>query len=62
MVCFASLTSAVRSTHPHNPVGTRIVQILPVEGNVIVPEDHYRFRLFHFVFMIFDIRAFDFAI
>lgn len=30
-------------TRRHNPIGTRIVQILPLGGNVIVREDYYRF-------------------
>jgi hypothetical protein len=30
-------------THRHNPIGARIVQMLPLGGNVVVREDYYRF-------------------
>ena len=41
VLCVIDISGEV--THRHNPIGTHIVQILPLGDNIIVREDYYRF-------------------
>ena len=41
VLCIVDISGEV--THRHDPIGTRIVQMLPMGRNVVIREDYYRF-------------------